>query len=92
MKIQGKAEYIFQRTSRCSEIGGSPPYECLNVLLKQSSILRENQVESWPNLCNFFLRFPNVLHGVDFRLLRDGNEWNDRECLECMTSHLNISN
>ena len=47
-------------------MGESPRYECLNVLLIQTSILRENQGENWPYLCNFFLRFPNVLHGIDF--------------------------
>ena len=36
------------------------------LLLKQNSILRQNQDESCPNLCNFFLRFPNVLHGIHF--------------------------
>ena len=40
-------------------MGESPRYECLNVLLIQTSILRENQGENWPYLCN-------VLHGIDF--------------------------
>ena len=44
---------IFQRNLRRFEIGGNLPYECLNVFLKRTSILRENQGESWPNLCNF---------------------------------------
>ena len=33
LKIQGEAEW-----SRKPEIGWSPPYECLNVLLKRTSI------------------------------------------------------
>ena len=46
MKIQGEG-----RSSRYFEIERNPPYESLNVLLKQTSILRENQGESWLNLC-----------------------------------------
>ena len=46
LKIQGE-----ERSSRYLEIVRNPPYECLNVLLKRTSILRGNQRESWLNLC-----------------------------------------
>ena len=48
--------------------GGNRPFECLNVLLKQTRILQDNQENSRPNLHNSFLRFSNVLHGTDFSL------------------------
>ena len=41
----------------CFEMGVSPPYKCLNVLLRRTSILGEIQGESWPNLCNFISDF-----------------------------------
>ena len=47
------------------KIRGDPPYKCLSVLLKRTSTLQENQREIWPNLCDFFLQFPNVLNGID---------------------------
>ena len=52
-KIRGEAEY-FLTNFKVFKIVESPSYECLNVLLKRTttSILRENQGESWPNLCN----------------------------------------
>ena len=58
LKIQGEAEFFLTN------------FEVLwnrrRSFLRVFELTPENQGESWANLCNLFLRFPNVLHGIDF--------------------------
>ena len=59
------------------KIGGSPPYKCLNMLLKRTNILQQNLAETLPNLCNFFLQFPNVTETMCGNLV-----WRSKEVAE----------
>ena len=68
-ELRGEADRAFLTNFKVrSEIRGSPTYEYLNVLLKLSRrpISRENLGKVWLNSCNFFPRFPNIVHATDF--------------------------
>ena len=57
---------FFNELFLCFVIGESPTQEYFNALLKLFPIGRKSLGEIWRNLCNFFVRFPNILHGIDF--------------------------
>ena len=52
LKLRGETEYFLTN------------FEYLNVLLKLSPISQKNLGRIWLNLCNFFHRFPNIVHGT----------------------------